>query len=115
MVYNFTVADYHTYYVTDLGIWVHNTKCGWVRMTTKQATNAAKKLGFEPTKLTAKTKEKIFYNKKTKTYISQDIGSGNGLGPHNGGVWKQATTPERLNSRDTRMGTYDANLNRVGD
>jgi RHS repeat-associated protein len=28
MVYNFTVADYHTYYVTDIGIWVHNTKCG---------------------------------------------------------------------------------------
>ena len=27
MVYNFTVADYHTYYVTDLGIWVHNTNC----------------------------------------------------------------------------------------
>lgn len=26
-VYNFTVADYHTYYVTDLGIWVHNTGC----------------------------------------------------------------------------------------
>ncbi|SFF40269.1 intein C-terminal splicing region/intein N-terminal splicing region/RHS repeat-associated core domain-containing protein [Paenibacillus algorifonticola] len=25
-VYNFTVADYHTYYVTDLGIWVHNTE-----------------------------------------------------------------------------------------
>lgn len=27
MVYNFTVEDYHTYYVTDLGIWVHNTNC----------------------------------------------------------------------------------------
>ncbi|MNW41259.1 tRNA3(Ser)-specific nuclease WapA precursor [compost metagenome] len=26
-VYNFTVADFHTYYVTDIGIWVHNTKC----------------------------------------------------------------------------------------
>uniref|UniRef100_UPI00035C38E8 polymorphic toxin-type HINT domain-containing protein n=1 Tax=Paenibacillus massiliensis TaxID=225917 RepID=UPI00035C38E8 len=26
-VYNFTVADYHTYYVTDIGIWVHNTDC----------------------------------------------------------------------------------------
>lgn|GEM_PF-3577254 len=26
-VYNFTVADYHTYYVTDIGIWVHNTLC----------------------------------------------------------------------------------------
>ena len=24
-MYNFAVADYHTYYVTDLGIWVHNT------------------------------------------------------------------------------------------
>ncbi|PKQ89273.1 type IV secretion protein Rhs [Paenibacillus sp. BGI2013] len=29
-VYNFTVADYHTYYVTDLGIWVHNTGCEFV-------------------------------------------------------------------------------------
>jgi RHS repeat-associated protein len=27
-VYNFAVADYHTYYVTDLGIWVHNTNTG---------------------------------------------------------------------------------------
>ncbi|KAA2302365.1 hypothetical protein FY526_20230, partial [Clostridioides difficile] len=23
----FTVAEFHTYYVTDLGIWVHNTNC----------------------------------------------------------------------------------------
>ncbi|MFS0837395.1 polymorphic toxin-type HINT domain-containing protein [Paenibacillus sp. 1P03SA] len=23
-VYNFTVADFHTYFVSDLGIWVHN-------------------------------------------------------------------------------------------
>jgi hypothetical protein len=27
MVYNFTVEEFHTYYVTDLGIWVHNTDC----------------------------------------------------------------------------------------
>jgi hypothetical protein len=26
-VYNFTVADFHTYFVSDLGIWVHNIKC----------------------------------------------------------------------------------------
>ncbi|MFJ6207368.1 polymorphic toxin-type HINT domain-containing protein [Lysinibacillus sp. NPDC092081] len=26
-VYNFTVEDYHTYYVTDIGVWVHNTQC----------------------------------------------------------------------------------------
>jgi hypothetical protein len=29
-VYNFTVAEHHTYFVSDLGIWVHNTggECG---------------------------------------------------------------------------------------
>ena len=28
VVYNFTVADYHTYFVSNLGVWVHNTqKC----------------------------------------------------------------------------------------
>ncbi|MFB5269430.1 S8 family serine peptidase [Paenibacillus enshidis] len=26
-VYNFTVADFHTYYVTNLGIWTHNSVC----------------------------------------------------------------------------------------
>ncbi|WP_238392614.1 polymorphic toxin-type HINT domain-containing protein [Paenibacillus antri] len=26
-VYNFTVADFHTYFVSDLGIWVHNIDC----------------------------------------------------------------------------------------
>ncbi|WP_442601932.1 polymorphic toxin-type HINT domain-containing protein [Paenibacillus sp. KN14-4R] len=29
-VYNMTVDDFHTYFVSDLGIWVHNTKCGEV-------------------------------------------------------------------------------------
>ena len=28
-VYNMTVDDFHTYFVSDLGIWVHNTSCGW--------------------------------------------------------------------------------------
>ncbi len=26
-VYNFTVAEFHTYFVTDLGIWTHNISC----------------------------------------------------------------------------------------
>ncbi|MFD1885874.1 S8 family serine peptidase [Paenibacillus wenxiniae] len=29
-VYNFTVADDHTYFVSDLGIWVHNIDCAFV-------------------------------------------------------------------------------------
>ncbi len=28
-VYNFTVADFHTYFVSDLGIWVHNINCDY--------------------------------------------------------------------------------------
>ena len=26
VVYHFTVADYHTYFVSNLGVWVHNCK-----------------------------------------------------------------------------------------
>ncbi len=84
-------------------------------MTSKQSAKAAKELGFEKTGQFAKNGEPIYYNKKTKTYISQDIGSANGTGPHNGGVWKQAKTIEGINSKQTRMGTYDAQLNRIGD
>lgn len=56
-----------------------------------------------------------FYTKKTKTYISQDIGSADGSGPHNGGGWKMGKSPQELNSKSTRLGTYDGNLNRIGD
>lgn len=34
---------------------------------------------------------------------------------HIGGVWKGATSPRKLLSKDTRSGTYDAELNRIGD
>ncbi|MFD2117625.1 toxin C-terminal domain-containing protein [Paenibacillus yanchengensis] len=84
-------------------------------MTGSTLKNAAKQYGYESTNYTSKNGQKVFYNKKTKTCISQDIGSGNGMGPYNGGVWKIAKSPEELNSKDARMGTYDANLNRIGD
>ena len=87
----------------------------WKRMTSKESKEAAQKLGYEKTNYRAKNGEPIYYNRKTKTYISQDIGSADGSGPHNGGVWKMAKSPEELNSKNTRMGTYDKNLNRIGD
>ena len=64
------------------------TNSEWHRMTSKESQQAAKKLGYEKTNYRAKNGEPIYYNKKTKTYISQDIGSADGSGPHNGGVWK---------------------------
>ncbi len=30
-VYNFTVADFHTYFVSSLGIWVHNISCAEIK------------------------------------------------------------------------------------
>ena len=32
-VYNMTVDEFHTYFVSDLGIWVHNTKCSYKDIT----------------------------------------------------------------------------------
>ena len=120
-VYNLEVEDYHTYYVTRDEVLVHNMykkgsnsgSSNWVRMTSKESRIAAKKLGYDRTNFTAKNKEPIYYNSDDKTYISQDIGSGDGSGPHNGGVWKMAKDPKKINIKSQRMGTYDENLNRI--
>lgn len=51
--------------------------------------------------------EAMFFNKKTKTYISMDNTS------HNvSDGWKMF---RMRNGKPERMGTYDANLNRIGD
>ena len=52
-------------------------------------------------------KSKIFYN--GKNYISPDIYG------HNGGIWKMGKKIDDLDSKNKRMGTFDENLNRIGD
>ncbi|WP_207655546.1 toxin C-terminal domain-containing protein, partial [Desulfocucumis palustris] len=76
------------------------------RMTAKQASEAAKKLGFEKTKYTSHG-QPVF--KKGKTYITPDVDS------HIGGVWKAAGSVEGLSKKSTRWGSYDADLKRIGD
>lgn len=44
-----------------------------------------------------------------KNYITPDKTG------HNGGVWKMGKTIKDLGKKETRMGTYDANLKRIGD
>lgn len=44
-----------------------------------------------------------------KNFISPDLDG------HNGGIWKMAKSIKNLQDKRTRMGTYDANLKRVGD
>jgi hypothetical protein len=76
------------------------------KLTTSEATDLAKYNGFR--KISEKSHgQAVFYN--GKTYITQDVDS------HNGGIWKMGKTVKDLGSKDTRMGTYDALLNRIGD
>ncbi|WP_332630923.1 toxin C-terminal domain-containing protein [Citrobacter sp. ESBL3] len=71
----------------------------------------AKELGY------SKTNERshgqpVFTNPKSpnKTkYITPDVDQ------HNGGYWKGADSVRNLGSRRTRSGTYDEDLNRIGD
>jgi hypothetical protein len=36
-VYNIEVEDYHTYFVGELGVWVHNANCDGVKLRKKGA------------------------------------------------------------------------------
>jgi len=82
--------------------------------TTAEATKAAKKIGYVKVKQRTRNGEAIFYNRKKKMYISRDTGSGNS-GAHNGGVWKGAKSAETLSSKETRAGTFDANMRKIGE
>ncbi len=73
---------------------------------------AAKALGYEkripPQKAPFDSHgQDVFSN--GKTYITADMGSHTEAGSHIGGVWK------KFDARGNRLGTYDANLNRIGD
>lgn len=78
---------------------------GASRLTNSQATDLADWLGYRSTGQTLRG-EKVFTN--GKQFIVQDTTS------HSGGVWKMAKSPEALNSRTSRMGTYDEQLNYIG-
>lgn len=52
--------------------------------------------------------DQLVYKYKNK-YITPDVDS------HNGGIWKMADSVKNLGSRKTRLGTYNENLERIGD
>ena len=116
--YNLTVADWHTYFVKGdkaetEGVWVHNecpprkTPSTPVYRNDSEAYAAAKELGYRKIKERTRNNAAIF--KKGNSYISRDKDG------HNGGAWKEASSPEKLNKKETRNGTFDKNLNRIGD
>lgn len=113
-VYNLEADGNHNFYVSASGVLVHNQcKAGFTSFIKKLANGSAKmievKIPNGYTKVNGVFSEgaEVFYN--GKNYISPDVYR------HNGGVWKMAKKPSLLKSRGKRMGTYDANLNRIGD
>jgi len=74
---------------------------------TAEAANKAKELGYSKINELSHG-QAVFYNNKTKLYITRDIDG------HNGGAWKAATSVEKLGSKVTRSGTYDADMNWIG-
>jgi len=75
--------------------------------TTKEAKKAAEILGFKQIKETIHNGQAVF--KRDNYYITRDLDG------HNGGAWKMAKSVKALGSKETRMGTFDANLNLIGD
>ncbi|MDO4897047.1 MAG: toxin C-terminal domain-containing protein [Moraxella sp.] len=80
---------------------------GAIYKTDAEATKAATALGYTKTNYRTKSGAVVF--RKGNSYISRDVDG------HNGGAWKEASSPEKLNSKGTRNGTFDINMNRVGD
>jgi RHS repeat-associated protein len=78
-----------------------------VYKTNKEAKAAAEALGFKKIKETVHSGQAVF--KRGRDYITRDLDG------HNGGAWKMADSVKNLGSRETRAGTFDINLNRIGD
>ena len=118
-VYNFEVEDYHTYYVSDAGILVHNDCLDddILDVDILDDDDIAKQLGYQKVKGNQRSHGQAIYQNpkapRNRRYISRDIGS-NGTS-HNGGYWKAASTIENLGKKKTRSGTYSINLVRIGD
>lgn len=117
--YNLTVEGLHTYFAGTDPVLVHNdggpdplptqVKGRNQKLTNKQATQLAKYLGYRKTSDMSHG-QLIFTN--GKTYISQDIGDGDGS--HNGGTWKIAKNKKAILSKEGRTATTDALLNEIG-
>lgn len=76
-----------------------------------ETTKLAKELGYKKINERGKHNRPIYERKKGKgpRFISPDRAS------HNGGYWKGASTIEELRHKFSRSGTYDENLNKIGD
>jgi hypothetical protein len=103
-VYNFEVEELHTYFVGQGAAWVHNQQGPFCNKAA--ARDAAKNLGFDrripPQKAPFNSHgQDVYFD--GKRYITPDVDG------HIGGTWKM------FDRKGRRIGTFDENLNRIGD
>uniref|UniRef100_UPI00403F098E toxin C-terminal domain-containing protein n=1 Tax=Solibacillus sp. FSL R5-0449 TaxID=2921639 RepID=UPI00403F098E len=95
-----------------IGNWSKSIVSTMIRSIPAVTKAAAKDLGYTEVEGQYSHGAKIFKaGKKAKgpKYISVDKDG------HNGGTWKGASSIKNLGSKKTRSGTYDEELNRIGD
>ncbi|AMO85723.1 hypothetical protein B857_00581 [Solibacillus isronensis B3W22] len=95
-----------------VGNWSKSIVSSMIRSIPAVTKAAAKDLGYTEVRGQFSHGAKIFEaGKKAKgpKYISVDKDG------HNGGTWKGASTIKDLGNKKTRSGTYDEELNRIGD
>ncbi|WP_407311137.1 DUF637 domain-containing protein [Pseudomonas sp. nanlin1] len=80
---------------------------GAVYKTNKDAKNAAEALGYTKINETVHGGQAVF--RLGNNYITRDLDG------HNGGAWKMAGSVKDLGSKNTRIGTFDEKLQRIGD
>jgi hypothetical protein len=76
--------------------------------TNKKATEVAMIAGYNKTNFYTKSNAPIY--KKGNSYITPDMDNHKG-----NGAWKEANTPEKLNSKSSRNATLDIYFNKIGD
>jgi filamentous hemagglutinin len=79
---------------------------GPFKNTKNHATAAAEALGFKRINETVQG-QAVF--RRGNDFIARDVDG------HNGGAWKMADSVKNLSSKATRAGTFDSQLNRIGD
>ncbi|MBG9736744.1 polymorphic toxin-type HINT domain-containing protein [Paenibacillus alvei] len=128
-VYNFTVADFHTYFVSELGIWVHNINsfCGTASDLANMARNSKKSIdGLAGAKVSASLVNDAaldFVGKGAKIqkidggmlYISKDGSRSVRTGVKYGKSKKQGTTVyeanfETFNSKGKQLTNYHVDI-----
>ncbi|PAF44761.1 toxin C-terminal domain-containing protein [Helicobacter sp. 11S02596-1] len=76
----------------------------------QEAKRKAEELGYKKDKQAGKSNgADIYKHPKKNSYITRDQDS------HNGGAWKEANSPRNLGKKETRNGTFDRDLNKIGD